>query len=136
MPELTQSQVRHLEMIQNVITRMAGNSFALKALAGTIAAAVIAYAGSTENSSPWVAVAGILPSVVFWVLDAQYLRRERLFRKLYDGVRQSEVNEPFDMNIAPYDTRVEAVWRIAMSWSVRWYYLVLILVLSVVAALD
>ena len=136
MVELTENQVRHLEAIQHVITRLAGNCFALKALAGTIAAAVIAYAGATANSSPWVAGAGILPSVVFWLMDAQYLRLERLFRKLYDGVRQGDVDEPFDMNIIPYNSQVESVWRIAISWSVVWFYLILVVVLIVIAVVG
>ena len=136
MAELTENQVRHLEAIQHVITRLAGNSFALKALAGTIAAAVIAYIGATGNSSPWVAGAGILPSVVFWLMDAQYLRLERLFRKLYDGVRQGDVHEPFDMNFIRYNSQVESVWRIAISWSVVWFYLILVVVLIVIAVVG
>ncbi len=136
MAELTENQVRHLEAIQHVITRLAGNSFALKALAGTISAAVIAYAGSTDNSSPWVVGAGILPSVVFWLMDAQYLRLERLFRKLYDGVRQGDVHEPFDMNFIRYNSQVESVWRIAISWSVVWFYLILVVVLIVIAVVG
>ncbi len=136
MVELTENQVRHLEAIQHVITRLAGNSFALKALAGTIAAAVIAYAGATDNSSPWVSGAGILPSVVFWLMVAQYLRLERLFRKLYDGVRHGEVTEPFDMNFIRYSSEVESMWCIAKSWSVLWFYLILVVVLIGVAVVG
>ena len=136
MVELTENLVRHLEVIQRVITRMAGNSFALKALAGTIAAAVIAYAGATYDPSPWVTGAGILPSIVFWLMDAQYLRLERLFRKLYDGVRRGEVDEPFDMDVTRYSSEVESMWSIAKSWSVLWFYLILVVVLIVVAVVD
>ena len=64
-------------------------------------------------------------------MDAQYLRLERLFRKLYDGVRQGEVDEPFDMNFTRYNSQVEPVWRIAKSWSVVWFYLTLVVVLIV-----
>jgi hypothetical protein len=134
--ELTETQVRHLEAIQHVITRLAGNSFALKALAGTIAAAVIAYAGSTDNLSPWVSGAGMLPSVVFWLMDAQNLRLERLFRKLYDGVRRGEVDEPFDMNFIRYNNQVESVLRIAISWSVVWFYLTLVVALIAIAVVG
>lgn len=136
MVELTENQVRHLEAVQHVITRLAGNSFALKALAGTIAAAVIAYAGATDGSSPWVAGAGILPAVVFWLMDAQYLRLERLFRKLYDGVRKGEVGEPFDMNFVRYNDQIAPLWPTAISWSVVWFYLTLVVVLIVVAVVG
>ena len=136
MSQLDQNTVAHLGMVQSVITRMAGNSFALKALAGTITAAVIAYAAATGNSSPLVAGAGIAPAVVFWLMDAQYLRLERLFRKLYDGVRKGEVDEPFDMNFTRYESQVRPLWCIAISWSVVWFYLVLVLVLIVVALVN
>jgi hypothetical protein len=43
---LSDQQIAHLGMIQGVINRMASNSFALKALAVTIAAAILAIAGA------------------------------------------------------------------------------------------
>ena len=136
MTEPAESQIRHLEMIQGVINRMAGNSFALKALSGTITAAVIAYAGATKDPAPWFVAAGILPAVIFWVMDARYLRLERLFRKLYDGVRDGEDHGPFDMNFMRYDKTVDGLIAVAFSWSVGWFYLTLTIVLIVLAIMD
>ncbi len=133
MAELSETQTRHLEAIQGVITRMAANTFTLKVLAGTITAAVIAYAGATQSRAPWFAVAGMMPAVVFWLLDAKYLRLERLFRKLYDDVRAGQVAEPFDMNFLRYDNDVASLARIAISWSVLWFYLTLVVILIVLA---
>ena len=56
--ELSDQQVRRLEFIQGVINRMASNSFTLKALAGTITAAVLAYAGATKVAQPVLVLAG------------------------------------------------------------------------------
>ena len=135
MDELSETQTRHLEAVQGVINRMASNSFALKALTGTITAAVIAYAAAAQSPTPWFAAAGIVPAAVFWLMDAQYLRLERLFRKLYDGVRKGEVAEPFDMDFSRYDKEVDGLTRIAWSWSVRWFYLTLVVVLGVIAVI-
>lgn len=67
----------HLEMIQGVIARIAGNSFLLKGWSVTIAAALFALAARDSNSQ--FACIALLPSIVFWGLDAYYLRQERLF---------------------------------------------------------
>ncbi len=64
------------------------------------------------------------------------MRLERLFLKLYDGVRQGDVDEPFDMNFIRYNSEVESVWRIAKSWSVLWFYLILVVVLIVIAVVG
>lgn len=133
MTELSETRIRHLEAIQAVVNRMNSNAFALKALAGTITAAVIAYAGAAPDAAPRLAWAGIVPAVVFWLMDAQYLRQERLFRKLYDGVRGGEVEEPFSMDFRRYSKEVAHVIRIAISWSVIWFYLTLVAVLGVLA---
>jgi len=123
MPELPESHVAHLGMIQGVINRMASNSFALKALAVTISAAIIAITGTQQNSPTSISYAGLLPVVVFWLMDAKYLRLERLYRKLYDHIRKGEDFEAFSMNTTSFEDDVESTLRIAISWSVVWFYL-------------
>ncbi|MGI9406405.1 MAG: hypothetical protein ACR2O4_08545, partial [Hyphomicrobiaceae bacterium] len=60
MPSLTTEQIAHLGMIQNVITRMAGNSFSLKTLSVTLVTAVIALIGAIDNPKPlYIAAAGL-----------------------------------------------------------------------------
>ena len=129
MNNLTETHMRHLEAIQGVINRMASNSFALKAIAGTITAAVIAYAGATAAPAAKLVLAGVLPVAVFWAMDARYLRLERLFRKLYDAVRKGDATEPFTMDFSPYEANVPKTLRLARTWSVAPYYAPLILVL-------
>ena len=129
MDNLTETQMRHLEAIQGVINRMASNSFALKAIAGTITAAVIAYAGATAAPAARLVLSGILPVAVFWTMDARYLRLERLFRKLYDAVRKGNVTEPFTMDLSPYGADVPKTLQLARTWSVAPYYVPLVLVL-------
>lgn len=101
-----ENKVRHLEMIQGVISRMASNSFALKGWAVTLVAGIFALA-SQEADKMYFFVAYI-PVVVFWFLDAYYLLQERLFRSLYGKVRKlSEDKIDFDMNTARDEFKTE-----------------------------
>ncbi len=45
--------IAHMSMIQGIVTRLETNSFTLKALAMTIAAAILAFVGSVDNPN-WV----------------------------------------------------------------------------------
>ena len=133
MYEPTDKEVRHLEFIQGVINRMATNSFTLKALAGTITAAVLAYAGAAKNAQPLLVLAGIIPVGMFWYLDARYLQLEESFRALYDAVRKGQVQEPFDMNFKPHATKVRSRPKCWWSWSARNFHLTLFVVLIILA---
>lgn len=129
---LTSEQVAHLGMIQNVITRMAGNSFALKTLSVTLVTAVIALIGAIDDPQPLYIAAAGLPVVVFWWMDAKYLQLERLYRALYDDVRNGAAVAPFDMRANQYLAQTQSVPRIAFSWSVVAIYLTLLCVLILV----
>lgn len=85
-----ENRIKHLELIQTVITRMAGNSFLIKAWAVTVASALFALALKQSSAPlPTFAMLALLPTLVFWGLDAYYLREERLYRALYDRVRKA-----------------------------------------------
>ncbi len=131
MTNLDQPEIAHLGMVQNVITRMASNSFALKAVTVTLTAGVLAFTGAVTDPSPKILLAALVPIVMLWGLDAQYLRLERLFRRLYDAIRRGEVEEPFSMDITPYAPVEQHVIRIAVSYSVVAFYAPIVLVLLV-----
>jgi len=80
-----EARIRHLEIIQNVIARMANNSFLLKGWSVTIVGALFAFS-ATENTHINIVVFSLLPAFTFWYLDGFYMRQERLFRKLYDDI--------------------------------------------------
>lgn len=75
---------KHLEFIQNVITRMNTNSFQIKGWAVTIVSALLAIYASSKNE--YFILVAIFPAVVFWFLDSYYLSQERKFRSLYNDV--------------------------------------------------
>lgn len=86
----------HLNMIQQVITRMGTNSFSLKGWSVGMMIAIYAFAG--QNSHKAVVVT-LIPLLVFWLLDSYYLTLERKFRALYNDVRLKKEEEiDFDMN--------------------------------------
>ncbi len=87
-------KLKHLEFIQNIITRMNTNSFQLKGWTITIVSATLALYASTKNEC--VILVGVFPSLIFWFLDAYYLTQERKFLGLYNDV--AGVSEkPFDL---------------------------------------
>lgn len=108
---------KHVDLVQGVINRMAGNSFLLKGWTVTLVSGLFALAASGGN---WIyAALGLLPSLSFWWLDAYYLRQERLFRKLHDAVRRGEVQgDLYSMNTARYVNDVSCLVATAFSKSV------------------
>ncbi|MEJ3652527.1 hypothetical protein WEH80_06035 [Actinomycetes bacterium KLBMP 9759] len=131
--------VKHLELIQSVVTRLATNSFLIKGWTLTVSAAAFGFA---VNRIDWkLATAGALVVLGFWVLDGYYLRQERLFRHMYNHVRRNiavDSNERFSMNLSPY-VGFDTVRRMRVFFSVTLvvFYPLLILVgvaIAVVAA--
>ena len=86
-----EKKLKHLEMLQNIIDRMADNSFSLKGWSVVLVSALFALAASGSNTH-FVYLA-YLPSIMFWILDGYFLWQERLFRKLYDRVRTASESE-------------------------------------------
>jgi hypothetical protein len=80
-------QRKHLEMIQAVITRLAGNSFVIRGWSVTLVSALFALAAKDADRA--FVVVSYFPCVLFWCLDAYYLSQERKFRSLYNSVRQA-----------------------------------------------
>jgi hypothetical protein len=77
----TMADTKHAEMIQDVVGRLAGNSFLAKGWSVTLAAAVIGLAA--KDGQPLFLWVGLLPITMFWLVDAYYLATERAFRRLY-----------------------------------------------------
>ena len=95
MSNLTIDQIhKELDLIQDVIKRMADNSFKVKAWMMSIFGFVVALAkagfleklGSQGLPMWYVAVFLIVTVLVFWYLDAFFLRTEKLYRELYKWV--------------------------------------------------
>lgn len=83
-------KIAHLQMIQDIIARMAQNSFQIKGWAIGIMIAIFSFAG--EQSNTRCILFTIVPLIIMWFLDSYYLQLERKFRILHDDVRISDKN--------------------------------------------
>ena len=123
-------KLKHLDFIQNTITRMSHNSFLLKGWAVTLVGALFAL--SQKEIDGGITFIAILLSVMFWVLDAYYLSKEHLFRLLYDEVRVKEP-EDIDFSMTPTQTNssyTDLVVKLTSPTQMYFYgVLVLIIVL-------
>lgn len=98
---MNEKKIKHLEMIQLVITRMASNSFLIKGWAVTLVSALFALAAAGSKFEFILICYFALP--VFWLLDGYYLFQERLYRGLFDAVRgKKEDDIDFSMNAITY----------------------------------
>ncbi len=99
-------KLKHIELIQQVIQRMAGNSFLLKGWSITLVAALFAL--STKDAQILFLLIAFLPIFAFWGLDGYFLRQERLYRKLYDKVIATTPEHiDFSMNTRPFVNDVD-----------------------------
>lgn len=74
--------IERLRFIQNVIDRLAENSFSYKKWSITVVAALLGFA--IETGEARIALLGLGAAVAFACLDAYYLALERSFRSLYN----------------------------------------------------
>lgn len=130
--EMNDDQRKHLEMLQNIIARLASNSFSIKGWAVALVAVLGGFAA--KDSDPRFVFGLWLPAFCFWGLDTYYLRQERLFRALYnDAVRDDSKVPVYSMNTEPFRSKVPSLIKTAFSQTVVWLHLpilVFVLVLS------
>ena len=89
--DLVESKLKHLELIQGVINRMASNSFRLKGWGVVLVSALLVLVVREDKNE--LALIGLFPVVVFWGLDAYFLCQERRYIALYNHVRALEPAE-------------------------------------------
>ncbi len=125
---------KHLELIQGVINRMAGNSFQLKGWSVVLVSALFALAANDARVH-FVFVA-YFPAIAFWVLDAYFLRQERMFRKLYDAVRQQpDPKSDFSMDTSEYKGEVDSWLGTCLSDTLLIFHGVVLAVIVAVTVL-
>lgn len=128
----------HLKMIEDIITRMANNSFLIKGWTVTLIAALLVFA-DTKNNIYFIWIA-IIPIIVFWYLDSFYLQLERKYRQLYIFVQQDYINivkpdykeqvPPFNMSTE--NIKVTNIARIMFSKSIIPIYSTILIVTLII----
>jgi hypothetical protein len=106
---MSPEKIKHLDYIQQTITRMATVSFQIKAWNIGLVTAVLAFAAGDKN--PAFLWAAFFPAMMLWFLDSFYLRQERLYRALYDTVRMtnSMVDDLSWIHVLMKTTRIQIV---------------------------
>lgn len=98
---MIEKKLKHLEFIQNVISRMNSNSFLIKGWTVTLISALFALSAKDANINYVLISYIIIP--VFWLLDGFFISVERQYRDLYSKVanmKEDEIN--FSMDISQY----------------------------------
>lgn len=130
-----QEKMKHLELTQNVITRLANNSFQVKkwclAVIGAIWAVTL-----KEDQGTFKHLLGLIALIIsFWYLSSYYLQQERLFRKIYDYIVFHDFSTdgpstPRRFNLTPkhYDFKPDCIPEVMFSRSQAWFFIPLIIV--------
>lgn len=100
-----ENKMKHLEFVQSVINRMESNSFMLKGWAVTLVAGIFVLAD--KDTDKLYFLVAYIPMIVFWWLDAYYLLQERLYRSLYEKVRQTD-EENIDFSLKATTTEFDS----------------------------
>jgi len=128
---MSDEKLKHLEFIQNVITRMNTNSFQLKGWSIVIVSALLAIYASTKDN--YFFLVAVLPTLIFWFLDAYYLNQERKFRGLYNDVAgvvdEPKEIKPFAMRPDLYVGGKYSYWSTFFSRTILKMYLSIIVIL-------
>jgi hypothetical protein len=116
-----EAKLKHLEMIQGIINRMAGNSFLLKGWSVTLISALFALAA--KDSNQFFLYLAYFPCVAFWSLDGYFLWQEKMYRELYQEVSIKDVNAiDFDMNATKFKEDVDSWFSVCFSTTLRLFH--------------
>ena len=120
---------KHLEIMQDVITRMAENSRSCKVWCVTLVAATLVLVARTGKADH--ALIAIVPAALFYVLDAYYLMLERRFRKSYNNfvgkVHEGQVTTRDLYTMVPDGSIAQmTLWAMVRSFSVLPFYVAVV----------
>lgn len=119
---------KEVDLVQEIIKRMANDSFLIKGWTITLVVATLLLKGDQVQI-----YISLLPLLAFWFLDAYFLQQERLYRKLYNWIVANRLNTDdflFDMNAYRFKDEVQSRLRIMFSITLLTFYgLIAILIL-------
>jgi hypothetical protein len=118
--DLREYMLKEIEIIQDIIKRMALNSFLIKGWSVTLVVGTLLLKGDRYQ-----AFIAFIPLLVFWFLDAYFLRQERLYRELYNWVvaNRLKTNEYLlDMNAYRFKDRIQSIPGVMFSLTLGAFY--------------
>lgn len=130
-PSSADSTEAYLNMIQAVVSRMASASSSTKAW--SISAATAIYAFAIDKSRWDLAVLAIVPTLLFFALDAYYLGIERDFRHIFNDYvskrARNAIEKSDEFRLTPPDGhwhRMKTTAVASISFSVAPLYLLIV----------
>ncbi|MAV90459.1 MAG: hypothetical protein CL676_03495 [Bdellovibrionaceae bacterium] len=119
----TEEKLKYFEFIQNVINRMAQNSFILKGWIVTLASGLMALAAH-ESDKRFIAVIYFC-APLFFMLDGYFLHQERMFRELFREAVDGKASV-FSMDTSSYNKGRNTWWNSCFSRTVWPLYAVIL----------
>lgn len=117
---LKEYMLKEIDIVQDIIKRMAFNSFMIKGWTITLVVVALLLKGAKHQ-----VLIAFVPLLVFWFLDAYFLWQERMYRKLYDWVISNRLKTDehlFDMDAYRFKDEVQSRFRIMFSLTLGWFY--------------
>lgn len=127
--DLKEYMFKEVDLVQDIIKRMASNSFMIKGW--TITLVVVTLLLKNDNSKVLIAY---IPLIVFWYLDSYFLRQERMYRNLYNWIIKNRLKTDeylLDMNTDRFSSEVDSIVRIMFSKTLLCFYGSIFLLLTV-----
>ena len=138
--------IKSMEFCQNTISRMAKNSFHLKV--GFLFSYLVLFTffltsiwGDTYYHAKVEDIVWLLPLLVFPILDAYYLKQERMFIRIYNDFmvslnESSVVRRPFDLKPTKKQRNEFSLVNVIFSVSIGWFYFVMLSTLQAIIILH
>ena len=112
--------LKEIDLIQAIINRMAHNSFLIKGWAITLIIGSLLLKGT--KFGVFIAV---IPLISFWILDAYFLKQERLYRKLFEWTIDNRLKTSehfFDLKTLRFKSKVQSIPRTMVSITLSIFY--------------
>ena len=127
---------KELDLIQNVINRIANNSFLLKGWLVSLIVVILALTKETIVATDlnYFSFLLILPVIIFWYLDAFFLHKEKCYRELYQWVienRKNTLEYLYSLDYSRFLKKVKPIWKIMFSVTLFCFYGILIFILLI-----
>jgi len=127
--------VEESKIIQDNIKRMSSNSFLIKGWTITLFSGILLF----TDSSRQIMLFMIIPIILFWYIDAYFLRQERLFREIYNWVIENRLKTDaflFDLNTNRFKDKVASTIRLVFSKSLFLFYITMLFMIIIIWVLS
>jgi hypothetical protein len=118
--DLKEFMLKEIDIVQDIIKRMAFNSFIIKGWAITLVVITLLLKGANYR-----VLIAFIPLFAFWFLDTYFLWQERMYRKLYEWIINNRMKTDeylFDMNAYRFKDEVQSKLKIMFSLTLAWFY--------------